>query len=157
MWWIFSIRLTQQGCPCMRIHCKDVNDFLSTCTLYCLSSGCLDKGVYHSSASPHFSDLSTLLSQPLIAFSRCNQRLLFYMGLATSVGFCVLVNLMSAGNMVCLRDDVAGSISQNTLGIFSIPEPLSEWEYPACISPSNVATAACRSCLRRQLSPYLMR
>lgn len=110
----------------MRIHCKDVNDFLSTCTLYCLSSGCLDKGVYHSSASPHFSDLSTLLSQPLIAFSRCNQRLLFYMGLATSVRFCVLVNLMSAGNMVCLQDDVAGSISQNTLGIFSIPEPLSE-------------------------------
>lgn len=44
--------------------------------------------------------------------------------LSLSVGFCVLVNLMSAGNMVCRRDDVAGSISQNTLGIFSIPSPV---------------------------------
>lgn len=43
--------------------------------------------------------------------------------LPLSVGFCVLVNLMSAGNMVCRRDDVAGSISQNTLGIFSFPSP----------------------------------
>lgn len=40
-----------------------------------------------------------------------------------SVGFCVPVNLMSAGNMVCRRDDVAGSISPNTPGIFSIPSP----------------------------------
>lgn len=44
--------------------------------------------------------------------------------LSLSVGFCVLVNLMSAGNMVCRRDDVAGSISKNTLGIFSIPSPV---------------------------------
>lgn len=43
--------------------------------------------------------------------------------LPLSVGFCVLVNLMSAGNMVCRRDDVAGSISQNAPGIFSIPSP----------------------------------
>lgn len=43
--------------------------------------------------------------------------------LPLSVGFCVLVNLMSAGNMVCRRDDVAGSIRQNTPGIFSIPSP----------------------------------
>lgn len=41
--------------------------------------------------------------------------------LPLSAGFCVLVNLMSAGNMVCRLDDVAGSISQNTPGIFSIP------------------------------------
>lgn len=43
--------------------------------------------------------------------------------LPLSVEFCVLANLMSACNMVCRRDDVAGSISQNTLGIFSIPSP----------------------------------
>lgn len=77
--------------------------------------------MHHSSASPHFSDSLTFLSQALIAFSRRNQSPLFYTWLPTSVGFCVLVNLMSAGNMVCLRDDVAGSISRNTLGRFSIP------------------------------------
>lgn len=43
--------------------------------------------------------------------------------LPLSVGFCILVNLMSVGNMVCRRDDVVGSISQNTPGIFSILSP----------------------------------
>lgn len=74
-----------------------------------------------------FQNCPFFLSQALIAFSRCNQSPVFCMGdgvlLPLSVGFCILVNLMSAGNMVCRRDDVAGSISQNTPGIFSIPSP----------------------------------
>lgn len=83
--------------------------------------------MYHSSASPHSSDLSVSSLRLWLLFSRCNQSPVFCMGegvlLPLSVGFCVLVNLMSAGNMVCRRDDVAGSISQNTLGIFSISSP----------------------------------
>ena len=44
-------------------------------------------------------------------------------GVLLPVGFSVLVNLMSTGNMVCRQDDVAGSINQITPGIFSIHSP----------------------------------
>lgn len=43
--------------------------------------------------------------------------------LPLSVVLCIPVNLMSAGNTACRQDDVAGSISQNTPGIFSFPSP----------------------------------
>lgn len=35
-------------------------------------------------------------------------------------------------------------------------KPLSGWEYPACISPTNMASAPCCSRLCRELSPYFM-
>ena len=43
--------------------------------------------------------------------------------LPLSVGFCLPVNLISAGNMVCRQGDVAGCISQNAPGILYIPRP----------------------------------
>lgn len=45
--------------------------------------------------------------------------------LPLSLGFCVLLNVMSARNMVCRRDDVAGSISHNTPGDILHPKSLS--------------------------------
>jgi len=124
-----------------------------------LSSNLQDKGVYHSSASPHFTVLSLSLTQALIAFPRCNQSPVC-MGedvlLPLSLGFCVLVKVMSAGNMVCRRDDVAGSISRNTPGILSVLSPCQNENIRLRIAPSNVARAACCSCLRRQLSPFLV-
>ncbi len=114
------------GSPCMRSHCEDAIDYWS---IYFVVSEFIlcDKG------SVSFRCISSLLrfvpylTQALIAFPRCNQSPVFCMGegvlLPLSDGLCVLVNLMSAGNMVCRRDDVAGSISQNTLGIFSISSP----------------------------------
>lgn len=96
------------------------------CALHCLNSMLSNKGVYHSSASRHFSHLSVPSLRLWLPFRDVIRTRTVYGGgvsLPLSVGFCVLVNLMSAGNMVCRRDDVAGSINQNTLGIFSFPSP----------------------------------
>lgn len=141
--------------PCMCIYCGDVIDSLS--------SVWVQGSVITERIIPLYlptSKICPFLHQTLIAFSRCNQSSVFCIGegvwLPLSVGFCILVNLMSVGNMVCRRDDVAGSISQNTPGIFSILSPCQNEKAPACVSPSNVARAACSSCLCRQLSPYLM-
>lgn len=95
------------------------------CALYCLTSRLFDERVYHSSASRHFSDLSVSSLFDCLFRDVIRTRTVYGGGvlLPLSVGLCVLVNLMSAGNMVCQWDDVAGSISQNTLGIFSFPSP----------------------------------
>lgn len=74
------------------------------------------------------------LGPVLIGFPRCNQTVPACMGeggrggdgvllLPLSVGLSVLVIWMSVGNMVCLRNDEAASICQNTPGIFSISRP----------------------------------
>lgn len=73
-----------------------------------------------------------------------------------SVGLYVPVNLMPDGNMVCRREDVAGSISQEySRDTPSLPQlPVRKYEHPICISLANVAGAAYSSCLHRQLVPF---
>lgn len=73
-----------------------------------------------------------------------------------SVGLYVPANLMPDGNMVCRREDVAGSISQEYSRDTPSPStaPVRKCEHRVCISLANVVGAAYSSCLHRQLVPF---
>lgn len=100
---------TSSGSQCLQSYCY-CGSFFKLARLKSVSSRCI---------CPiwRFVPFSLMLWLP---FSRCNQSHIFCMWedvlLPMSLGFCVLLNAMSAGNMACQRDDVAGSISHNTSG-----------------------------------------